>query len=159
MDLTDVILALPLLEFQYSRVQATAPLKLMPSGRMACDGLRDVQLHSKQGKIHWNVLPHDLYQLIRHPQEISNLIFAQTHTFWWQATPHPLWCHQAEWLAHTIWQAAGVGSKFSGTEHPSGLSECIYMATTDLVMFKAQYRKKYTHTRHIQPRSNKSSCP
>jgi hypothetical protein len=36
----------------------------------------------------------------------------------------------------------------SSVEHPGGLSECIYIATTDLVMFKAQYRKKYTLTRH-----------
>jgi hypothetical protein len=76
MDLTDVILTSPLLEFQYSQVQAMPTPKLMASGRMACDGLRHVQPCSKQAKIYLNLLAHDLYQFIRQPQEISDLIVA-----------------------------------------------------------------------------------
>jgi hypothetical protein len=87
--------------FALRRKQATPPPGLMASGKMACDGLSPVQPHSKQCKIYMNILPHDLNQLIRQHEEIS-LLVAQTHYFWSQAVPRPIWWHQAEWLAPAI---------------------------------------------------------
>jgi hypothetical protein len=62
--------------------------------------------------------------------------------------PHPNWYHQAKWLVHAIWQVAGMGLKFHGIEHPSGLCECIYITTTGT----KHGRCRRLRSRHVSPR-------